>query len=118
MEKQDKGAVKFVAGSMKNKVTATELVLEREKCEINKDQVCNFLFGDKEFLADTKKVIKEMKDDPMLANNHHFYEMTVKEKRIHQYKKLNHIWNTYPDRRKEFFGGYEKPNKCNWYYMA
>ena len=57
-----------------------------------------------------------MKEDPMMANNHKFYEMTVKEKKVHQFKKLNHIWHKYPDKRRDFFCGRMKPDRCYWYY--
>ena len=112
---KDEGAAR-VAGSWKNKVTATELVEERANKNFDQNQLANFLYGNKKDLASLYRQWDMQKKDPMLANTHKFYEMTVKEKKLYQFKKLNYIWNKYPELRKEFFCGSMRPDKCYWYY--
>lgn len=58
------------------------------------------------------------REDPIFANHHKFYEMTPKEKKLYQFKKLNQIWNKYPEKRKEFFQGYDRPDKAYSYYTG
>ena len=105
MSKEGQETKLRVAGSIKNKITATELVEERAKKNFDQVQVQNFLWGSKSDYNSMQARLEEMKNDPMLANTHKYYEMTTKEKKLHQYKKMNHIWRTYPEKRKEYFSG-------------
>ena len=116
MDKGNQDTQKRVAGSIDRKITATELVEERANKNFDQAQVRDFLWGDKADYASLQARYQEQINDPMMANSHHFYEMTTKEKKVHQFKKLNHIWNTYPEKRKEFFCGSMRPDKCYWYY--
>ena len=39
-----------------------------------------------------------------------------KEKKVYQFKKMNYMWNNYPEKRKEWFGGYDRPDKAYIHY--
>jgi len=42
-----KGSQSRVAGSMKNKVVATELAQERERCDFDQDELFHWIYADK-----------------------------------------------------------------------
>ena len=83
MSKDGQKTEKRVAGSWERKITATEIVEERAKSNINQEQARNFLWGDKADYAQMEERWKEQVNDPIMANNHKFYEMTTKEKKVY-----------------------------------
>ena len=69
-----------VAGSMKNKVVASELQAERNKCAFDQKELMTFLHGgEKEFELHMKWYSLLEKHPKDLGNHHHFYEMTRSE---------------------------------------
>ena len=71
--------MKRTAGSIKNKVTATELLEERAKCNFDKSQMIEQFYHEKWIHETFSAIAKDMNDYPELANTHKFYEMTPAE---------------------------------------
>jgi hypothetical protein len=65
---------------MKNKVVASELQAERNKCAFDQKELMTFLHGgEKEFELHMKWYSLLEKHPKDLGNHHHFYEMTRSE---------------------------------------
>jgi acyl-CoA oxidase len=67
----------------------------------------NLLHPSPEINAESKRVLEEMENDPILRNTHKFYEMTVEEQRISWFKKTNHLY--FNKDRKFYFEQRMKP---------
>ena len=65
-----------IAGSVKNKVTATEILEERKKLDFDQKELFNIYWDRSDNLTRRAKFIKDVEEDPKLANTHKFYEMT------------------------------------------
>jgi acyl-CoA oxidase len=70
---------KRVPGSVKNKITATEILEERAKCDFDQKQMEIIFFHDKVTLKAYREVQDDMDKYPEIANTHKFYEMTREE---------------------------------------
>ena len=70
--------MKRVAGSIKNKIVATELVEERKRLDFNQDEVRRVIGGDENNAFETLDLaLKIMNEHPAIRNKPEFHEMTV-----------------------------------------
>lgn len=69
---------KKVAGSMLNKVVASELQAERDNCNFDKEELAN-VFATPDGRALTEKTLREMAENPGFENTHKFYEYSPEE---------------------------------------
>ena len=77
---------KIIHGSIKNKITSSDLIEERAK----KDFTGSFLdLYHQPTLNRTKESYAFMESDPRLVNTHKFYDMTRKEMMSEQMFKTN-----------------------------
>ena len=81
-----------VQGSIKNKIVATELVEERNKCNFDQKELYYLYYADPEVLKLKDKCEHDAETDPILANTHKYYEWTPKEIQENWMKKLNRAW--------------------------
>ena len=82
-------AQKRVAGSVKNKVVATELVEERKNLNFDQAEIFKFYNHDPNAPKDYEYMLNHMRTNPDFANTHKYYDMTREEKMHHWMKKLN-----------------------------
>jgi hypothetical protein len=69
-----------VAGSMKNKVVASELQAERNKCAFDQKELMAYLHGGQQEFDLQIKWFNLLEKHPYdLGNHHHFFEMTRSE---------------------------------------
>ena len=76
---------------MKNKITATEFIEERAKCDFNMQDLAVGILGEetKNYFDEIMKDIADHKDG--IASPPDYYEMTSAEKQTLWFKKLNYI---------------------------
>jgi hypothetical protein len=55
-----------------------------------------------------------MLEDPMMASDHKFYELTREEVQLNWMKKLNHIWFK---KDREFYFHKGKAGTYHWFFM-
>jgi len=80
-------------GSMKNKIVASCLQEERDKCDFDATLGGGiFSLLDKEFHERALDAMKFCRDDPILRNHHEYYDMTREEKWKLGMKKLNRAY--------------------------
>jgi len=90
-----------VHGSMANKVVASDLQEERDKCNFDQKELYNlFTPFERENRA---QVAKDQIEDPELHLTHTYYEMTVEEKQKMWMKRINHLWFKGEEYRKRYF---------------
>ena len=81
------------AGSIKNKIVATELLEERAKRNFDQKELKLITFNmPDEIDAKWNRVVSDMETDPELALTHEYYEMTREEIQLMWMKKLNHLY--------------------------
>ena len=105
---------KRVQGSIKNKVTATELVEERARCNFDKEELKAMFMTDPEGKHIMEKALKDQMEDPNLALTHKFYEMEPAERQLMWMKKLNYLW--FNKDRKFYFTDGNSP-EYNWIWQ-
>jgi hypothetical protein len=66
-------------GSIKNKIVASDLEEERNKCNFNKDELTDILFGGREIYEEIKADLDIMESDPILRNTEKWYDFTREE---------------------------------------
>jgi acyl-CoA oxidase len=71
---------KRIEGSLKNKIVASSLQEERDKCAFDRSEVTTMLFGGTEEEKLWDKYTGLIAKHPELANHHRFFEMTPDEK--------------------------------------
>ena len=69
-------STKRVAGSIKNKIVATEILEERAKCNFDQKELYQNFYSDKESRELMERSFKEVEEDPVLRATHKFYEWT------------------------------------------
>jgi hypothetical protein len=62
---------------VKNKVTATELVVERQNCNFDQGEMKALLYADEEAQKICDKARRDIENDPKLMLSHKYYEWTV-----------------------------------------
>lgn len=97
-------------GSIKNKVTASEIIEERANCDFDQTQLKRFFYHSQATIDKKEKVIHFLRTVPEIANSHHYYEMTNEERLKDSFRRLHFMAKT--DR--EFFIG----RPTNEYYWA
>ena len=102
---------KRVAGSIKSKIVATELVEERAKSNFDHDELYTTYYSDPISREIRERVFKEMEEDPILRNTHKFYEMTTKEAQLELMKKTNHM---YFKKERSFYTSAEAVPELQW----
>ena len=69
-----------VQGSIERKITATELVEERAKCNFDQSEMESFILNQSpELKAKFARVYDDLENDPVLKSTHEYYEMTREE---------------------------------------
>jgi len=71
--------MKRVAGSVENKVVATELQVERDRLNFNTEELHNIYHPNEETRKMRKIVQADRDSDPNLRLTHKYYEMSRKE---------------------------------------
>ena len=111
--------MKRVSGSVKNKITASELVEERKGLDFDVLEFRKVAGGEdmlwNEFCDKLKNLMEE---HPEIANKQEFHEWTPSEKIKWWYKRINHLWYKAPERRKELFRPSETTKRtrgCEWW---
>ena len=64
---------------MKNKIVATELAEERNKCNFNQEELYNLFFSNPEVRKITARADYDAENDPIMKNTHKYYEWTPEE---------------------------------------
>ncbi len=77
-----------VYGSIERKITATDLLKERENCNFDQDELYNLFYSDPEVRRMKAKVEKDIETVPGLQLNHHYYEYTPQEQQEMWMKKF------------------------------
>ena len=100
-----------VPGSIERKITATELVEERAKCNFDMAEMEDIIFKKSpEVKAQFKGLWDDLQNDPVLKTTHQYYEWTREEIQYNWMKKLNYM---YHKDKKRYFG--QMPNvRFNW----
>lgn len=68
-----------VAGSIKNKITATELEEERKNCDFDKREMTRFFWHDMSVYKMFQDEADLMEKHPEYGSTHKFYEWTPQE---------------------------------------
>lgn len=105
--------MKRVQGSWKNKITATELIEERQGLNFSKAEARELFLGSKEAVDMADKMAKMMVDHPEIGNSHHWYEMTREEQQQVWLRRMNYLWR-HADRTAIF--GPQTKMRFLWYY--
>jgi hypothetical protein len=83
---------KIVFGSVKNKITASDLLEERAQCDFNVPGGKILKYMDFYYSFDRYTKMDEIcSNDPVLKNTHKFYEMTREEKMTSHMKKFRRL---------------------------
>ena len=102
--------------SIKNKITAPELIKERDNCNFDKDEF--FTVGNAN--PETVKLMKWYKEDrdsdPKLRLSHNSYEETTKESQFKAMQILNHLYFRSPESREKYFYNMNNP-EYQWEFM-
>lgn len=105
-----------VMGSIKNKVTATELLEERAKLNFDQDELYKLIFNDEASRAVMEKSMEDLNDD-VLKSTHKYYEWTPAQIHLNWYKKLNHLY--FNKDRKFYFATAPLPEyQWNWSHQG
>lgn len=106
---------KRVRGSWKNKVTATEFVEERAKCDFDQKELAWSIFG-----PETMNIISDAMEDitkhKEIASCPEFYEMSPAERQTWWFKKLNYMWFKMPEKREHYFNP-SKSLRMTWWWV-
>ena len=87
---------KRIQGSWKNKIVASDLQEERDKCDFDQAEALTTSIDVVEWAA-TQDAHKYMVEHPELANTHKFYDMTRQEQMEHMFKKSKYAYKVRPD---------------------
>ena len=68
-----------IYGSIKNKIVASDLVLERQNCNFDQKELREEILMGKEFVDRFDRYVKNMEADPILKNSEKFYEYSREE---------------------------------------
>jgi len=104
-----------VQGSLKNKITATDMLEERAKVAFDQQELQVYLHGGEENFKGHKAMMDVM-SHPELKNHHKFYEMTPEEQQHDLMKRTSFLWND-PALHKKHFTDY-RPTEApyhDWY---
>ena len=82
----------IVDGSMKNKITSSDLLNERKNRDFDISTNPFFEILDKGYLKSQENNWEMIKNDPIIKNSHKFYEMTREEMWIDHMKKLRRAY--------------------------
>ena len=83
-----------VAGSWKKKITATEIIEERDKCTFDRAEALKHIMDEETYEQLTK--FGWMQKDPILKNSYKFYEMSREEQMVDWYKKIKRAFDINP----------------------
>lgn len=86
-----------VNGSWKNKIVASDLQEERDRCAFDQEEMRVMLHGGKEAWDIQRYFFDLQKKHPQLHNHHHFFEMTPEEKQTDLWKRMRFIQTHYPE---------------------
>ena len=87
---------------MKNKIVATELVEERERCDFDQNELFSIYFPPSGAMNVYAKTRQELLDDPVMAKHQSYYEMPPGEAQLSMIKKMNYMWH---NKDRKFFWG-------------
>ena len=74
------GKEKVVYGSIKNKVTASDLIKERANCDFDPNYGKGMMaIADEHYRQRFVEAVEFTQNDPVMKNSHKFYEMTREE---------------------------------------
>lgn len=99
-------------GSIKNKIVASDLEDERKKLNFNQTELTHFLFGGKAKHEEYQEWIRFMEADPILKNDHTWYEMTREEQMECMLKKARRVYEL---DKKKYYNDYEV-GYSQWFY--
>ena len=100
-------------GSVKNKITAPELLKERQNIDFDRAEIKNIFWKDEKSKMIHDKATADVLNDPELALTHKFYEMTRQEKQTWLMKRANHLYFKSAEDRKVYFTDGNHP-QFNW----
>ena len=86
-----------MAGSLKNKIVASDLLEERSKCAFDKQELELLVKGGPALKKDFDYFESLFVKHPEMAKNHKFYEMTTDEKQRDLWRRLNFMAKHYPE---------------------
>ena len=86
-----------IYGSMKNKITSSDLINERNNCDFDIKVNPYRAILDQNYLKSQIVNFEMMRDDPILQNSHKFYEMTKEEMWIDHMKKFRRAYEIQKD---------------------
>jgi len=85
-----------VEGSFKEKLIATSLQEERDKCAFDKEELTTFLLGGTEVRKIWDDWSTLMEKHPEIKNHHQFHEMNPDEKQQDLWRRVNFMHRNYP----------------------
>ena len=92
-----------VAGSISKKIVATELQEERDNCNFDQKELFDIWMPNKKLVERVNYYENDRDTDPKLNLHHNYYQMTVEEKQMEWYKKLNHLYFRSPESKQKYF---------------
>ena len=95
---------------MSKKIVATDLQEERDKCNFNQSELFSIFMPDKEINEEMKYFEDDRDSDPKLRLHHRYYEMTVEEKQMAWFKKMNHLYFKSPKNKQMYFTNNTRAN--------
>lgn len=102
-------------GSWKNKITASEFVEERARCDFDREELAKCLIGE-ETMGIINETMDDMRDHPEIASCPEYYEMDPAEKQKWWFKKLNYIWFNMPEKREKYFNP-PRSLRMTWWWV-
>ena len=99
-----------ISGSWKNKIVASDLQEERDKCDFDMNEARMFSRQGK--LVDAAVVAEILELHPALQNTHKFYDMTREEKMKDWFRKTNYAYKL---KKKEWFSD-ARGGEYSWSY--